>query len=539
MSRAFWASAAVVVAVSLTPGVAVAASGKGSRSAAGSGHSDRRGAAVLLAPGAGFGVAAGSPAVRAVQRTLVGVGISPGPLDGRYGPLTTAAVARFQRLHGLAADGIVGPHTRRALASGWLFEGAGYLQPRGSSEVRSLQRRLARAGFSPGPPDGRYGPLTTQAVKRFQHAHRLAADGITGTRTQHALRANPKPGARTPQRPTPTHPRPHHPQTPRPGAPPAPRPNTAAPHHRHGGSIRWPIAVALGVLLIAALALAGLTTRRRGARAARDQGPASGPPAGSPAPPAPATEPAPQAASEQPAAPLPQPAAPLPQPAAPLPQPAAPPPPPAPTNGDPDRPERVKTLQRQLTTLGFRPGPIDGRYGPHTTQAVQRFQTAHELKADGIVGPLTADALRANAPQPPTNGRIERVKALQRQLSWLGYEPGPADGNYGPLTTGAVKRFQQAHDLPADGIVDPATADTLKQTTAQRPTNDRTDRVKALQRQLDWLGLQPGPIDGRYGPQTTEAVKRFQEQQDLPPDGIVNPTTQQALQQTVSQSAQW
>ena len=54
---------------------------------------------------------------------------------------------------------------------------------------------------------------------------------------------------------------------------------------------------------------------------------------------------------------------------------------------------------------------------------------------------------------PPTRGRIERVKELQRQLSWLGLEPGLIDGRYGPLTTGAVKRFQEAHDLIVDGVV--------------------------------------------------------------------------------------
>src|SRR5438552_2100132 len=120
MSRAFWASAMAVLAISLTPGVALAANGKSSRSSgAGSGDSSaKRGAAadgvVVLAPGAGFGAPGGSPAVRSVQRKLLELGISPGPIDGRYGPLTAASVGRFQRAHGLAADGIVGPKTRSA-----------------------------------------------------------------------------------------------------------------------------------------------------------------------------------------------------------------------------------------------------------------------------------------------------------------------------------------------------------------------------------------------------------------------------------------
>jgi peptidoglycan hydrolase-like protein with peptidoglycan-binding domain len=41
------------------------------------------------------------------------------------------------------------------------------------------------------------------------------------------------------------------------------------------------------------------------------------------------------------------------------------------------------------------------------------------------------------------------------------------DGRYGPLTTEAVKRFQEAHHLPADGIADPETLRRIKTTPTQ------------------------------------------------------------------------
>ena len=96
-----------------------------------------------------------------------------------------------------------------------------------------------------------------------------------------------------------------------------------------------------------------------------------------------------------------------------------------------------------------------------------------------MLGPLTAKALRL-IHQPPTSERIQRVKALQRQLTWLGLEPGPVDGRYGPLTTAAVTRFQQAHGLPVDGLVGPLTADALaasaqsvRQATGSSASGDR------------------------------------------------------------------
>jgi peptidoglycan hydrolase-like protein with peptidoglycan-binding domain len=147
------------------------------------------GAARVLGPGAGYATPNGSPPVRRLQRQLALAGDHPGPLDGRFGPLTEAAVIRFQTAHGLPVDGIVGPLTAGALQARWpgLAPGAGYRSVSGSSAVRVLQRRLARRGFDPGPIDGRYGPHTMRAVARFQQAHRLAITGIAGARTRAVL----------------------------------------------------------------------------------------------------------------------------------------------------------------------------------------------------------------------------------------------------------------------------------------------------------------------------------------------------------------
>src|SRR6478672_9016586 len=122
MSRILSASAAIALGIALTPSVALATNVKHVRSPSeNKRHSststpNATGPRVaVLMIGAGYALRDGSPAVRSLQRRLVEQGISPGRVDGRYGPLTAAAVRRLQQARGLAVDGIVGPHTRRAL----------------------------------------------------------------------------------------------------------------------------------------------------------------------------------------------------------------------------------------------------------------------------------------------------------------------------------------------------------------------------------------------------------------------------------------
>ena len=141
--------------------------------------------------------AMGSPSVAALQVTLWNRGLYHATIDGVKGPLTTAAVRRFQRRSGLVPDGIVGPKTRRALGpyaryrlgDRVLFDGTwGW-------DVAALQFRLAWHGFLYGPFDGRFGTRTGAALFRYQRWRRIGADGVAGQATIRTL-SEPVPRSR-------------------------------------------------------------------------------------------------------------------------------------------------------------------------------------------------------------------------------------------------------------------------------------------------------------------------------------------------------
>lgn len=118
----------------------------------------------------------------------------------------------------------------------------------------------------------------------------------------------------------------------------------------------------------------------------------------------------------------------------------------------------------------------------------------------------------------------ENVRSIQYMLRQRGSNI-TADGDFGPATEAAVKSFQSAHHLSADGVVGANTWTALIVTTQ---TGSKGDAVVALQRQLNAHGSNLA-TDGDFGPATNSAVRSFQSAHGLSVDGVAGPNTWNAL----------
>jgi peptidoglycan hydrolase-like protein with peptidoglycan-binding domain/DNA invertase Pin-like site-specific DNA recombinase len=68
--------------------------------------------------------------------------------------------------------------------------------------------------------------------------------------------------------------------------------------------------------------------------------------------------------------------------------------------------KRVREVQRRLRQLGYRPGPVDGLFGPRTRAATRWFQFKHGLATTGRVNRWTLTVLKARSDHKPLRTKV-------------------------------------------------------------------------------------------------------------------------------------
>ena len=131
------------------------------------------------------------------------------------------------------------------------------------------------------------------------------------------------------------------------------------------------------------------------------------------------------------------------------------------------------------------------------------------------------------------------VEDVQQRLRSLGYDLGPAgiDGRYSDATADAVRAFRADEGLPDGEVVDSQTWSALVDATFR--LGDRTlflklpyfhgRDVREMQTALNVLGFGSVPVDGIFGAHTESALREFQRNVGIAPDGIAGSWTFDAI----------
>ena len=436
-------------------------------------------------------------AVKALQEALISKGIEvKGGADGRFGPMTLAALNEFQRLAGLEVTSSVNEAT--AIAVGTTVSPlTGLAKGRFGDDVVSLQEKLISAGFTPkGGADGHFGPATEAALKAYQEAEGLAVSGIADELTvAHLLNAGQEAPAEEGDEPKEV------------VEDPTLAPEIAELAGVANGSVGAAAKAVQQLLIDAGVELRGGADgvfgpvsqaalknfqRSRGLEASgvadeatlfalttTGSSPADGDDESAVAVPSEYA----QLVGLRPGA-----------------------------LGD-----SVAALQRRLLDLGITVrGGADGIFGPATTSSLKTFQEQRNLEATGIVNEATALQLSQDSSEN-LNGeeeakgstlgfgvygeRSKRVKSLQDALIQANIVVrGGADGVFGSATAAAVMAFQRREELQVTGVVDTATGDRLGLVPTLAPADSPVANISLAAFPMQGMcGFQDGWHDPRPG----------------------------------------
>ena len=114
---------------------------------------------------------------------------------------------------------------------------------------------------------------------------------------------------------------------------------------------------------------------------------------------------------------------------------------------------KVEVVQKYLRILGYHVGRPDGKFGAGTRGAVAKFQEDEGIDVTRFVDKATWARIQYYIQSPLVKHDMLSGHAVQKALVKAGYDPGKLDGQLGPQTKAALRQFQKAQGLEADGMI--------------------------------------------------------------------------------------
>ncbi len=159
--------------------------------------------------------------------------------------------------------------------------------------------------------------------------------------------------------------------------------------------------------------------------------------------------------------------------------------------------------------------PKDEVYDEELVEAVKRYQQTAGLEITGNITEETLTSLMNEemVMKPGQSGTgIKRYLDILFNLDYLSDTPGTY---FNEMAAGAVRAYQQDRQLIVNGMLDERTRTRLDEEKYVYREGMRGEDILALQEMLAALGYLQGSADGLYGQGTAQAVRAFQEENNI------------------------
>jgi peptidoglycan hydrolase-like protein with peptidoglycan-binding domain len=186
--------------------------------------------------------------------------------------------------------------------------------------------------------------------------------------------------------------------------------------------------------------------------------------------------------------------------------------------------QQVADIQDALRALGYEVGRRSGRLTDETRAAIRSYESDHGLLASGQPSAELLQYMRRSvetAPQAPVAADANTIAGIQGELRLRGYPIPRVTGQMDSQTRQAIREYQQGQGVAVTGAPSAALLAELRAASGEPvPTAGLTrEQRAAAQRALNARGYEAGPPDGVLGPRSRNAIRTFQADNDITPDG--------------------
>ncbi|WP_339226577.1 peptidoglycan-binding protein [Oceanobacillus sp. FSL K6-2867] len=185
-------------------------------------------------------------------------------------------------------------------------------------------------------------------------------------------------------------------------------------------------------------------------------------------------------------------------------------------------------IKEKLNRIGYGKITVTAFYGTYMDKQVRKFQKDNGLRINGIMDEITLKKLNAEVSKTPfqRGDRHKDIVGIKKKLNRVGFGGISETTLFGSWMETRVKQFQSYYGLSATGKIDETTTKKLDEVyNSPFQKGKRHSDVITLKQKLNEIGYGYISVTTLYGTFMDKQVRKFQENNGLTVNGIVDEVT--------------